>query len=117
MNSLQHFKKLLVERDISLTKEEDIIIWCCYKSGEYTVKQGYNLLENEESREKCVLGICWHQACLPKAGAFTWLASKGKILTSDSVLRGNLVPMEHGTQQDIDKVGLFPFEQNNSHNK
>lgn len=55
------------------SREEDEIIWCGTKSGIYYVKLGYALLEAEDKKVDWEAKVCWNNAFLSKAGAFSWL--------------------------------------------
>lgn len=86
---------LLVDQDIKsafvdelrkcpliFSEKDDEIIWTYSKSGEYSVKEGYNYLSSDVTREDLPYKLFWHAACLPKVGAFAWLAVQDRILIS-----------------------------------
>lgn len=55
---------------IMLSSKLDKVVWCGLKSGAYSVKLGYQILDNREVNEDRSMRLCWGNACLPKAGAF-----------------------------------------------
>ena len=59
------------------------MIWCASKSGKNSTKLGYQLCEGQKNMESWPHQLCWNKLCMPKAGAFAWLAFKGRILTDD----------------------------------
>ncbi|GLJ18307.1 hypothetical protein SUGI_0323970 [Cryptomeria japonica] len=74
---------VLKSRCIPLSNDEDGIFWSVAKSGEYSVKLGY---EVQRQRGMCMdwpHKLCWSNKLLPKAGAFLWLALHNRILTGD----------------------------------
>ncbi|GLJ33387.1 hypothetical protein SUGI_0671570 [Cryptomeria japonica] len=79
---------VLNQSSVFVSNEEDKLNSTLSKSGKYLVKEGYiSLLKgvySVKSRERC---FCWHDAVLPKAGAFQWLALHNRILTRAS--KGN----------------------------
>lgn len=76
-------RKILDSREVSCSREEDEIVWCGAKSGSYSVKVGLSLLEIEGRRKEWEAKLCGNNVCLLKAGAFTWLAGKRRILSGD----------------------------------
>ncbi|XP_059076664.1 uncharacterized protein LOC131875943 [Cryptomeria japonica] len=62
------------------SKKDDELIWTNSKSGEYSVKEGYNFLSLDVKRDDLPFKLFWHAACLPKAGAFAWLVVQDRIL-------------------------------------
>lgn len=40
-------RNILASKEVMCSREEDEIIWCVAKSGNYSVKLGYALLETE----------------------------------------------------------------------
>lgn len=65
------------------SREEDKIVWCGAKSGSYSVKVGVSLLKSEDRMKEWEAKVCWNNVCLPKAGAFSWLAGNRRILFGD----------------------------------
>lgn len=66
-------------------EEQDDFIWEP-NGGEYTVKSGYNLLQEHQSQQDWSLWkAAWKTECLPKIKFFMWTLLKGKILTSENL--------------------------------
>lgn len=76
-------RNILASREVMSYREEDEIIWCGAKSGIYFVKLGYTLLEAGGRKVDWEAKVCWNNACLSKAGAFSWLEGNSRILTRD----------------------------------
>ncbi|XP_057836467.1 uncharacterized protein LOC131046699 [Cryptomeria japonica] len=79
----QLLRKIMENREFSCLREEDEIVWCGGKSGSYFVKVGFSLLEFEGKMKEWEVKVCWNDVCLPKVGAFIWLASNRRILLGD----------------------------------
>ncbi|XP_057862518.2 uncharacterized protein LOC131070874 [Cryptomeria japonica] len=79
----RYLSKILGNREVLFSKEEDEIIWCGSKSKCYLVKVGITLLERDAKMKEWESKICWNNVCLPKAGAFAWLAGNKRILSGD----------------------------------
>ena len=75
--------QIFKDRNVVLTKKKDKVIWCGSLSGKYSVKIGYNLLAETGRESFFSRDLCWNKDTLPKAGTFTWLAYKGRILTAE----------------------------------
>ena len=58
-------------------------VWCASKSGCYLAKLGYQLSGNVANLEGWRYKLCWNKLCLPKVGAFVWLALQRRILMDD----------------------------------
>ncbi|XP_059067838.1 uncharacterized protein LOC131858570 [Cryptomeria japonica] len=84
-------RNILDNREVTCSRQEDKIIWCGAKSGSYSVKLGYTLLETEGRKGDWEAKVCWNKECLPKAGAFSWLAGNKRILTGDRLKRMGFV--------------------------
>lgn len=80
------FKNILDEYSSALNMKEDVIKWCGSKSGAYSVKIGYNIIENADLQPNLSSQLCWSYKCLRKVGVFTWLVLKRRILTRDRML-------------------------------
>ena len=76
------------ERQIFLSNKEDRVVWRASKSGCYLAKMGYQLRGNVENLEGWPYKLCWNKLCLPKAGAFVWLALQRRILMDDRRYKG-----------------------------
>lgn len=79
------FREMLQPRTIKLIGEEDQIVWCGAKSGNYAVKFGYKFLDQEQMGDQWPQHLLWRKDCLQKAGAFAWLAIRERILTGDQL--------------------------------
>ncbi|XP_059066180.1 uncharacterized protein LOC131857532 [Cryptomeria japonica] len=71
----------LKKHPLLFSEKDDELIWTYSKSGEYSVKEGYNDLSSDVKREDLPYKLFWHATCLPKVGAFAWLAVQDIILT------------------------------------
>ncbi|XP_057839760.2 uncharacterized protein LOC131049710 [Cryptomeria japonica] len=71
----------LKKHPLLFSKKDDELIWTYSKLGEYSVKEGYNFLSLNVKRDDLPFKLFWHAACLPKVGAFSWLAIQDRILT------------------------------------
>lgn len=80
-------RNILASKEVTSSREEDEIIWYGAKSGSYSVKLGYTSLETEGRKVDWEAKVCWNNACLSKAGAFSWLAGNNRILTGDRLKR------------------------------
>lgn len=83
----EKMKQILKTRDVLITTRKDKIIWCGSLSGKYSVKLGYNLLAITGKESFSSKDLCWNKDVLPKAGAFAWLAYRGRILTVERLRR------------------------------
>jgi len=65
--------KALLYASASINKQnKDTYIWDP-SGGDYTVKSGYNFLQNDSNLEKWSLWTAvWKNACLPKVKFFVW---------------------------------------------
>lgn len=63
----------LNKHQIIFSEKEDGLLWIHFKSGGYSVKDGYRFLFSSSMGESWPLRLFWHVACLPKASAFAWL--------------------------------------------
>lgn len=75
------FEKILGDRIVFLSDSEGELIWTKNISSKYIVKDGYNFLMVAKDLSSWPYKLFWHSACLPKAGAFAWLALQDKVLT------------------------------------
>ncbi|XP_059068564.1 uncharacterized protein LOC131859059 [Cryptomeria japonica] len=75
------FYSTLRNRIIILSELDDELIWTKNSTGKYSVKDGYNSLMTVKDLSSWPYKLFWHPACLPKAGAFTWLAMQDRVLT------------------------------------
>lgn len=64
------FHSILDEYSLVLGLKDDVLKWCGSKSGNYSVKIGYNIIENAEIQLEWPSKLCWSSKCLPKAGVF-----------------------------------------------
>ncbi|XP_057845071.1 uncharacterized protein LOC131054551 [Cryptomeria japonica] len=76
-------KELLSSRSILALDEEDSLLWCAAKSGEYSVKLGYKVHWHRAFNPNWPSKLCWNKWVLPKAGDFLWIVLSGRILTGD----------------------------------
>lgn len=91
-SQIKAFLKLeLDKRHVFLSNKQDEIIWIKSKSGEYNVKDGYASLANVNHRIYVPLKFCWGPHVLPKAGPFSWLAIKDRILTGTRLDRLGII--------------------------
>ncbi|GLJ18312.1 hypothetical protein SUGI_0324040 [Cryptomeria japonica] len=73
---------LLDSRRIIFIGEEDVLMWCMAKSGEYKVNLGYAI--QKRCRDTlCPSKLCWDKRVLLKVRAFLRIAFHGRILTGD----------------------------------
>lgn len=75
------YNKVLSERVVILSDVEDKLVWTKNISGKYIVRDGYNSLMKDNDHPAWLYKLFWHSACLPKAGAFAWLAVQDRVLT------------------------------------
>lgn len=68
---------ILRNRAILASDDEDCIFWCVAKSGEYSVKLGYEVQRNRVINPNWPSKLCWNSWVLPKEGAFLWIALNG----------------------------------------
>ncbi|GLJ36533.1 hypothetical protein SUGI_0734060 [Cryptomeria japonica] len=73
-------EKILNNRIVFASEEDDNLQWCASKSGDYNVKLGYEVQRNKIRDLKWPSQICWNNKVLPKVGAFLWIAFHGRIL-------------------------------------
>ena len=76
---------------VSLFNDE--LIWAPTQEGKYSVKMGclaisHQILDIKKSR---AFMFCWNSIVLPKAGCFSWLALRKRILTGDRLQKLNIV--------------------------
>lgn len=78
-------KDILSKRIATFNLGSDTLVSDGSKSGEYTSKDGYNLLLSQQlsSSTSVPSALCWDKMCLPKAGLFSWLALQNQMLTTD----------------------------------
>lgn len=79
----ERLMEIIKQRKISLNKEEDEIIWCAARLGEYKVKLGYQLQSIEHNRCEWASSLCWDKFVAPRAGAFLWTTMHGRMLTGE----------------------------------
>ncbi|XP_057857115.1 uncharacterized protein LOC131066376 [Cryptomeria japonica] len=84
-------RNVLASREVMSSREQDEIIWCGTKSGIYSLKLGYALLEADVKKVDWEAKVCWNNACLPKVDAFSWLVGNNQILTGDRLKRMGFV--------------------------
>ena len=79
----QSLTEIFSRRNVCIINREDRISWCATTFGKFSVKRGYEIIDNNE--EVCFEGgdLCWNKEILPKTGTFSWLAIQGIILTGD----------------------------------
>lgn len=70
-------------RPTVFTNKEDKLVQCTAKSGQYSVKIGYQDLDRREEIGDWHFKLFWGQHSLPKAGSFAWLVARGRILTGE----------------------------------
>lgn len=70
----------LRKRPLLFSEKEDELIWTYSKSGEYSVKEGYNFLSLDVKSDALPFKLFWYATCLPKARAFSWLVVQDRIL-------------------------------------
>ncbi|XP_059073453.1 uncharacterized protein LOC131874206 [Cryptomeria japonica] len=75
------FIEELHKRPLLSHMKEDSLVWVKNATGSYLVKEGYNSLVQAPLPSCWPTKLFWHPACLPKAGAFAWLAVQDKVLT------------------------------------
>ncbi|XP_059078037.1 uncharacterized protein LOC131876615 [Cryptomeria japonica] len=75
------FIEELRKRPLLFHMKEDSLVWVKNATGSYSVKEGYNSLVQAPLPSCWPTKLFWHPACLPKAGAFAWLAVQDKVLT------------------------------------
>ena len=86
---IRQFKDILSSRQVFFSGSQDRILWALAKDGNYSVKEGYKILQQNISHKVTCrdFSFCWNHIVLPKVGCFTWLALKHRILTSDRLTR------------------------------
>ncbi|XP_057828531.1 uncharacterized protein LOC131039709 [Cryptomeria japonica] len=75
------FIEKLRKRPLLFHMKEDSLVWVKNATGSYSVKEGYNSLVQAPLPSCWPTKLFWHPACLPKVGAFAWLAVQDKVLT------------------------------------
>ena len=55
------------------------------KTGQYNVKEGYNLISKEHMSAEKVWKLVWHPDSIPKVNMFTWLLLHNKLLTAENL--------------------------------
>ncbi|GLJ15270.1 hypothetical protein SUGI_0249820 [Cryptomeria japonica] len=83
LDSREKVREILESRIIVLNREEDEIIWCAAKSGEYKVNLGYQTMHIMQEVTEWPFRVCWDKMVAPRAGAFLWTAYHGRILTGE----------------------------------
>ena len=63
---------------------EDKVVWTTFKSGTFSIKSLYSILEPESS-SLFPCGSIWRANVPPKVAFFAWEASWGKILTLEQL--------------------------------
>lgn len=88
------FKDILTSRQVFFSGTHDKIFWAPAKDGNYSVKEGYRILQqNVLNKATCrEFSFCWNHIVLSKVGCFSWLALKHIILTSDRLNRLHIAP-------------------------
>ena len=71
----------------------DTLVLAPHQEGRYSVKLGYLAAKNLEIGYKSfrAFKFCWNPVVLPKAGNFSWLALKKRILTGEKLSKLNIV--------------------------
>lgn len=87
------FSKSLNERVVYLSSKPNRIVWSASKVGSYSVKEGYAVLAQYKYsiEPPHAFSFCWNNKILPKAGSFAWMALHNRILTSDHLVKLNIV--------------------------
>ena len=80
-------------RMVLVSSFNDELIWAPTQEGKYSVKMGclaisHQILDIKKSR---AFMFCWNSIVLPKAGCFSWLALRKRILTGDRLQKLNIV--------------------------
>lgn len=71
-------------------EDQDEFVWDP-SEGNYTVKSGYNYLQNYNSHDDWNLWkAVWKNECLPKIKFFIWSLLKGKIITVENLKKKRL---------------------------
>lgn len=83
VESVERFLLFLQAKRV-LRDEEDIMIWTVLKSGKFSVKFLYSVLELSDPL-LFLWSIIWSSCVPPKMGFFSWEATWGKTLTLDLV--------------------------------
>lgn len=78
------YKKEMDKRCIIFSPKDDVLIWTNSKSREYSVKEGYNSLLASLNKLDFPHILFWDEACLPKAGVFSWVAINGRDLIAEA---------------------------------
>ncbi|XP_057833546.2 uncharacterized protein LOC131044273 [Cryptomeria japonica] len=86
-NQKELLKGIMQEYTPMLSTKEDTMRWCGSKSGQYSVKIGYIILDKLEERKEWPTKLMWSSPILPKVGVFTWLTLKKRILTGERLRR------------------------------
>ncbi|GLJ54108.1 hypothetical protein SUGI_1158690 [Cryptomeria japonica] len=76
-------RNILNSRHIPVSNDDDSIFWCGSKTGEYSVKFGYEAQRIRGMIASWPHKLCWNNRLLPKAGAFLWITLHNRILTAD----------------------------------
>jgi hypothetical protein len=81
----QLLEKIFSKKTMYLSNSDDKVLWAPGKEGSYNIKDGYNIIQQQEIKSpSCrAFTFCWSQLTLPKAGCFSWLALKNRVLTGD----------------------------------
>ncbi|XP_059065117.1 uncharacterized protein LOC131857080 [Cryptomeria japonica] len=84
-------RNILASREVMGSREQDKIIWCGAKSGIYSLKLGYALLEEDVRKVDWEAKVCCNNSYLPKVGVFSWLVGNSRILIEDRLKRMGFV--------------------------
>lgn len=72
-----------------MSNRDDVLIWVASKLGQYSIKEGYNTLQqgcnSKVSSRAC--SFCWNDIVLPKANYFPWLTLNKRILTTERLVK------------------------------
>ncbi|XP_059076619.1 uncharacterized protein LOC131875913 [Cryptomeria japonica] len=104
-------RNILASKEVMSSREEGEILWCGAKSGIYSIKMGYALLEAEGKKVDWEAKFFWNNTCLPKASAFSWLAGTNRVLTGDRLKRMGFAGPFHCMlckmeEEDVDHILL-----------
>ncbi|GLJ53654.1 hypothetical protein SUGI_1144440 [Cryptomeria japonica] len=103
------------KRSISLSLEEDEIVWCVASSVTYNVKMGYEILRRKLGSNQWPAILCWHKFIAHQAGGFLWVSLHGRILIGDGlktigIVIPSILPMCRKNEESMNHVILWcPF--------